>query len=96
MYYWPLTLSSWTWVHYVSIFDRTDGTIKVYKDWTFVGSASAGYDLAYTWVALTIGWSAVWGRYFDGRLSNVIIEDKVRTAQDVADYYNLTKSNYWL
>lgn len=96
MEYWPTTLSSWTWVHYVSIFDRTSGTIKVYKDWTLVGSASAWYDLTYTWVALTIGWSATWNRYFDGRLSNVIIENKTWTAEQVAWYYNQTKSNYWL
>lgn len=28
--------------------------------------------------------------------SNFIIENKARTAQEVADYYNSTKSNYWL
>lgn len=94
MYYWPTTLSSWTWVHYVSIFDRTDGTIKVYKDWTLVGNASAGYDLAYTWVALTIGWSATWNRYFDGRLSDVIIENKSWPLDEITKYYNSTKANY--
>jgi hypothetical protein len=31
-----------------------------------------------------------------GRVSNLIIEDKVRTAQDVADYYDLTKWDYWI
>lgn len=28
-------------------------------------------------------------------LSEVIIEDRTRTAQEIADYYNLTKSKYW-
>lgn len=29
-------------------------------------------------------------------LSDYILEDRVRTAQEVADYYNQTKANYWL
>ena len=29
-------------------------------------------------------------------MSELIIEDKARTAQEIADYYNQTKSNYWL
>lgn len=29
-------------------------------------------------------------------LSNFIIESKARTAQEVSDYYNQTKANYWL
>jgi hypothetical protein len=34
--------------------------------------------------------------YFVGNVSNVILEDKARTAQEISDYYNLTKTNYWL
>ena len=34
--------------------------------------------------------------YFKWWISEVIIEDKVRTAREIADYYNLTKSNYGL
>jgi len=33
---------------------------------------------------------------FYGNLSSFIIEDKSRTAQEVSDYYNSTKANYWL
>lgn len=29
-------------------------------------------------------------------IDNFIIENKARTASEIADYYNLTKSNYWL
>ena len=32
---------------------------------------------------------------FNWWMSELILEDKVRTAQEVLDYYNLTKSNYW-
>lgn len=34
------------------------------------------------------------GRYYQWWISEVILEDKVRTAQEVADYYNQTKSLY--
>lgn len=33
-------------------------------------------------------------RYYNGWISNLILENKARTAQEVADYYNQTKSNY--
>lgn len=33
---------------------------------------------------------------FQSYMSNVIIENKARTAQEISDYYNLTKWNYWL
>lgn len=31
-----------------------------------------------------------------GYISEVIIENKTRTADEIADYYNQTKSNYWI
>ena len=33
---------------------------------------------------------------FNWCFSSLILEDKERTAQEVANYYNLTKSNYWI
>ena len=33
---------------------------------------------------------------YTGYIDNMIIESKARTAQEVADYYNLIKYNYWL
>lgn len=39
--------------------------------------------------------STSWTRY-TWYLSEVIIESKTRTAQEISDYYELTKSNYWL
>lgn len=37
-----------------------------------------------------------WTVKFNGYMSEWILENKVRTAQEVADYYNKTKWNYWL
>lgn len=33
---------------------------------------------------------------FQIKVSNIIMEDKARTAQEISDYYNLTKWTYWL
>lgn len=35
-------------------------------------------------------------RVFVWYIGDVILEDKARTAQEVVDYYNQTKANYWL
>lgn len=35
-------------------------------------------------------------RHFLWWLSNIIVENRERTDQEVTDYYNLTKANYWL
>jgi hypothetical protein len=37
-------------------------------------------------------WTVLWNWY----MWAVIVEDKARTAQEISNYYNLTKSNYWL
>lgn len=49
----------------------------------------------------TSSWFYVWGipnysQYFNGEISKVIYESVQRTAQEVTDYYNKTKSTYWL
>ena len=43
------------------------------------------------WATENGAWSS-----FNGSFSDLIIENKAWTSQDVADYYNLTKWNYWL
>lgn len=52
------------------------------------------------WASNFAIWAAVFKEseiyYSNGYVSNVIIEDKERTDQEVSEYYNLTKWNYWL
>ena len=38
-------------------------------------------------------WQTWWGNWY---ISQIIVENKARTAQEVSDYYNQTKWNYWL
>lgn len=35
-------------------------------------------------------------RYYEWWMSECILESKIRTAQEISDYYNLTKWKYWL
>ena len=51
----------------------------------------------------TSAWSRIWAVWNwtspnnpNIYVSEFIIEDKARAAQEIADYYNSTKSNYWL
>lgn len=78
-----------------------------YKNWSYVSqwtySANINTNLARY---LSIWWdfgyassySSSWNtsRYFYWQIWEVILESKVRTAEEITSYYNLTKSKYWL
>lgn len=95
-YFWVTTQNAWfltavvvtgsTWVGYLKG-NGVDGTSAL------VSCFNSG-----TPTAFNIGneYNNGANRRFLGYISNVIVEDKARTAQEIADYYNLTKSNYWL
>jgi hypothetical protein len=69
----------------------------IYVDWVLASSWTHSRTDSSTWIS-------AWGKPFldsnpdqySWYLSNVIIESAAWSAQDVADYYNLTKANYWL
>ena len=86
-----------TWYHIVYTQDSSNQ--KVYLNWTLVWTHSCWW--SYTWytdarliLAKQINDD---NRYpFSWSMSEVIMENKARTAEQVLNYYNLTKSNYWL
>jgi hypothetical protein len=71
---------------------------NAYINWTNV-ILNASQTTNITWTRINI-WYCYWnggvGYWFIWWISNVIVEDKVRTAQEIADYYNQTKANYWI
>ena len=86
---------------YNVVVTSTVSWIKIYVNWTQVASNST------TWtIILDSGYNCIWGRYrnyysdyvnrFIGYMSEFIMEDKSRTASEVANYYNSTKANYWI
>lgn len=80
---------------------RTSGSwIKLYIDWVLEATSPSYTRSSGTW--LTIGsktfssGASPWTEAYQGYISNVIFENVVWTAQEVLDYYNDTKSNYWI
>ena len=69
----------------------------IYVNWVDAASwtGNASYNLADTnfWLFSANSWN---NDYFYGNISNFIIEDKERTAQEVSDYFNQTKWDYWI
>lgn len=76
-------------------------TATCYRNWTQVASYSVN---SFSWNLQYFRLNTVWYQnmwyYYNytgiGRLSEFILENKARAAQEVADYYNSTKWNYWL
>ena len=79
--------TSW---HNIIVTVENSSNLKVYIDWVekITGSVSwyNPYSINY----------AIWANSKSIYASEVILENKVRTATEITNYYNLTKSNYWL
>ena len=94
-YAWTITKNVW---HYV-LTTYDNWAWNLYYDWQLV--ATWNYNIGSApyisiWVYLS-DWTPTWYIYAcNGYISNVILEDKVRTAQEVADYCDQTKANYGL
>ncbi len=84
-----------TWINFVMTYDNSVWTL--YVNWqsqvTWNTTAPTSWNSFY--ISQHI-WQTPTYYTFYWNLSNVILEDKERTAQEVSDYYNSTKSNYWL
>ena len=89
------SISANTW--YNAIITYNWSTLTCYVNGTQVGTKNRAISSAtpnYAWIWC---WGEYNGRvYCIAKLSNFIIENKVRTAQEVANYYNSTKANYGL
>ena len=80
------------WYNIIYVYDWT--TQYLYNNGTLIAQQNitleTGNNTLYIWA------SSNWWDKFSWNLSNLIIENVAWTAQEVADYYNLTKWNYWL
>lgn len=101
-YNWQLQIyATWisinTWYYLTYTFDGSN--ITIYKNWTLEQSIACWWSYTgYTQATL-----CVWNdtdrnqiKKYYGKISNVIIENTARTAQEISDYYNQTKADYWL
>ena len=73
-------------------------TWNIYKNWSLYTTRTDWWNVVANSIAIWTNSSASYpqNNRFYGYLSNAIIENKTRTAQEVANYYNQTKSDYWL
>jgi hypothetical protein len=76
-----------------------DNNIKtLYLDGNQIAQSNTGTTQSSKSIPLTI-WNANrynHDAYFNWNISNVILENKTWSQQDIQDYYNATKSLYWL
>ena len=88
-----------TWKRELITVINDTSNVKLYKNWTLIMDNSMSFNIGSTNFAI---WSFSsssqrwWFQNFYWYMSRFIVEDKVRTAQEIQDYYNQTKSNYWL
>ena len=89
-------MTAWSW--YLLCVTVSNWAINryLYYNWTLYTWSESWWTYTSVNQYVNIGRRATWDRYWYGNISELIIENKVRTTQEVAKYYNLTKSNYWL
>ena len=74
---------------------KDNASYKVYKNGVLV-STNNGYGGSSN-TKFYIGQDGQnYSYYYAGTISNVIVEDKAWTASEIQDYFNNTKSNYWI
>lgn len=85
-----------SWVHLIAEV-KTNSKMIIYVDGVEVANSSGTYQKVKPdssqnniWIGTNVNWSWTVTYWW------VIVENKARTAQEVANYYNNTKSNYWL
>jgi len=94
--YWG-TASANTWYSLAYSFDGS--TMRVYANGTLINTLSSSW--SYTWfnnARVTIpnqSWANNLSK-FSWKISNVILENRVWTAQEISDYFNASKSMYWV
>jgi hypothetical protein len=93
---WIVPTNAWI-LHAVT----NDGTtLSYYKNGSYITGKTSTMFLNMTDATLWCIWGLKYGSQYlsklQGGMSNIIVEDKARTAQEIADYYDQTKSTYWL
>ena len=75
----------------------SNGTCKAYIDWVLKDTKStSAYTNNVSTMELWWGWTYWSGRSWDWYIKDFIVETVAWSDAEISDYYNLTKSNYWL
>ena len=100
-YWWETNLAQvsiiWSWTNIVLTMDNW--TVNLYANWVLKWTltwqtTSPSWTLYIGWNRY--GWNNTNKRNLEWYMSEVILESVVWTATEISNYYNATKSNYWL
>ena len=80
----------WEWLCICITVDNW--SVKTYTNWTL--NATTTFTGITTYFRFWQEYNKWADRHLYGNIKEIIIEDKARTAQEVSDYFNGTKSNY--
>ena len=90
----------WTWWWFLFAVTQDGSGLKYYKNWDApISISTTNFIYESTHNQWCVWWLARWTQnynLFDWYLSNIILENKVRTAEEISDYYNQTKALYGL
>ena len=96
-----MNTDEWYYTYYTWTLSWSVTSWFIYPDWThFSDTRTSSVPSSRPWTSWVI-WTNWHPNYRSGDswrwyMSDLIIEDKVWTQQDIEDYYNGTKANYWL
>lgn len=83
------------WKRKLLCFTWDNNVCTLYINWQQEGTVNSWSSMPWQPIVWVMGWTInEWTQNCD--ISEFIIESVARTAQEVSDYYNLTKWNYWL
>ena len=90
--------TTWTWHNHIYTYNKSNRQICYYVDWVlrWTATQSADYATTTTQSKCLILHNNRASNTFTWWASELIIENKVMTADEVLAYYNQTKGNYWL
>ena len=88
------TCSTWVWYYVTAV--QEWNTVKGYLNWVLKWESTTRPNQTPTWWSLWAVHETTHSDKYIWYMSDVILEDKARTAQEISDYYDFTKSNYWL
>ena len=93
-----ITPVEWAWFLFSCVYKYSDKTWAYYLNGAYQNTQTNSTPASYSNAWIVLGtrdglWTWYWDKW-SWWMSNIIIENKVRTAQEVADYYNQNKSLY--
>lgn len=88
-------LELWKWYHIVFVKNWTNEKIYVNAELVLDSNSSFDNNSQPLWIISSYNTSG-WNQWAQWKMSELFFEDKLWNINEITDYYNLTKSNYWL